>query len=415
MKHWMSLALSISFLPIASAWANPKVENVYEEVLYHDFQSAITSSNKNKMKSIHGFTPREQSLFVDALWDLAEEGNTEATQALDTVNTFTMDLVDRLRVGILRIKYKRAPALPESLVNEISNVLLKPEVETKLLYTLAAYEKELLETGHNDLIELAKTHPAYFDITQDEDIRKEVANDVISDIFHNSPDVTTYMNGEYVKSVKIFMFCRENRLFPCLMTMRNVYGEVVRNRDGSIWTHPALASSARGLPSYSRNGNTPAGVLTIDSVMPAADQQMSFGKFRRMILNFVPKSKDEELLKSLLPESSHDQEWWKPNIAAREIGRNLFRIHGTGKLNKDPSTPYYPFMRTSGCIAQRENSYNNVTFKDQRELLDSIMVAMDMVPTYENEVKVKGILYLVEIDDKDAPVSAKDLALRGIE
>lgn len=199
------------------------------------------------------------------------------------------------------------------------------------------------------------------------------------------------------------------------MVMRNIHGEVVRNADGTIWTHASLASSAKGLPSYTRNGNTPAGIMTIDSVMPVADQQLSFGKFRRMMLNFIPKSKNEVLLKSLMPTSSHDQEWWKTTITARDMGRNLFRIHGTGKINQDPTTPYYPFMRTSGCIAQRENTYNGVTYKDQRDLLDAIMVAMDLQPTYENELKVKGILYLVEIDDKNEAVSAEDLALRGIE
>jgi hypothetical protein len=72
-------------------------------------------------------------------------------------------------------------------------------------------------------------------------------------------------------------------------------------------------------------------------------------------------------------------------------------------------------MRTSGCIAQRENTYDGVEFKDQRVLLDTIMKAMDLTPSYANEVNVKGILYVVEIDDQNAPVEASDLALRGIE
>jgi hypothetical protein len=72
-------------------------------------------------------------------------------------------------------------------------------------------------------------------------------------------------------------------------------------------------------------------------------------------------------------------------------------------------------MRTSGCIAQRENTYDGVKFKDQRGLLDSIMKAMDLATTYVNETHVKGILYLVEIDDVNAPVTLSDLAFRGIE
>lgn len=413
MKHWMSLALALSFLP--AAFAASYDENVLEEVLYQDFKQTVLSQDNQKINSHSGFTSFEQKLFVDAIWDMAHEGSTEAIKALDGINTIHYDLIEKLRVGILRIKYKRSLVLPEDLTSELRGVLMNPVAETKLIYTLAAYEEDILNAGHADIIELAKNHKQYFDISEDEIKKAELTKDIVADLFHKTPDMTTYMNGEYVKSVKIFMFCRENRLYPCLMVMKNVHGEAVRNADGSIWTHPSLASSARGLPSYTRNGNTPAGILTIDSVMPVADQQISFGKFRRMMLNFVPKSKDEVLLKSLLPESSRSEDWWRTSVTARDIGRSLFRIHGTGKINQDPTTPYYPFMRTSGCIAQRENTYHGVTYKDQRLLLDDIMKAMDMEPTFENELKVKGILYLVEIDDQNAPVDERDLALRGIE
>jgi hypothetical protein len=411
MKHWMSIAFTLAFLP--TVWANPSNQNIFEEVLYNDFQQNILEGSLSSRFS--GFTAQEQSLYVDALWDLSEDRSEVALKTLNELEPLHYELTEQLRVAILKLKHLHAEKLPPKLEAEILNALLNPLVDVRLIYTIAAYEAELLAAGHDKLISYAKNHPPYFDIFDDEITRKETTDSVINDLFHNAPDTTIYMNGEYVKSVKIFMFCRDNRLYPCLMTMRDIHGEVVRNTDGSIWTHPALASSARGLPSYTRNGNTPAGIFTIDSVMPSADQQISFGKFRRMILNFVPKSKDEKLLKSLLPESSHFEDWWKPTIVARDAGRNLFRIHGTGKLNKDPMTPYYPFMRTSGCIAQRENTYPEMKYQDQRELLDDIMTAMDLVPNYQNEVKVKGILYLMEIDDKSGPVLAEDLALRGIE
>lgn len=411
MKHWMSLALVLSILP--SAWSAPLPENVIEEVLYHDFQEKITSGEG--LNHFMSFTTKEQTLFVDALWDLTEEGDTSAMELLDEVDPFHYQLTDRLRIAILQMKYREVSRIPRLLEAELLNVLLVPSVDIRLIYTIAAYEKELIKAGHEEIINRAKNHPEYFDVASEEVKSEEVSTAMVADLFYHTPDVTTYMNGEYVKSVKIFMFCRSNRLYPCLMVMKDIHGEVVRNTDGTIWTNPALASSARGIPSYSRNGNTPAGVLTIDSVMPVADQQLSFGKFRRMILNFIPKSKDENLTKKLLPESSRQSDWWKPAVVARDIGRNLFRIHGTGKINKDPSTPYYPFMRTSGCIAQRENTYGSVTYKDQRELLDDIMRAMDMAPTYANEVNVKGIIYLLDLDDENAPVTARDLALRGIQ
>lgn len=410
MKTLLSIVWTLLCIGIASG--APRSADVVEETLYQDIKESIVL---NKTAVSLGITAFEQKILVDAIWDLADEGSEQALTALDTVSTEFLELSERLRVGILRLKYNRATAFSDTLREELLSALQTPVAETKIVYLIAAYEDELQKAGHHDILELARKHSQYFDIIDDQERKNDMTQDMIADLFYQTPNISTYMNGEYIKSVKIFMFCRENRLFPCLMVMKDMHGEVVRNTDGTIWTHKSLASSARGLPSYSKNGNTPTGVFTIDSVMPVADQQISFGKFRRMILNFIPKSSNESLLKSLLPASSHSKDWWKPSTTARDIGRNLFRIHGTLKINTDPSVPYYPFMRTSGCIAQRENTYDGVTYKDQRELLDSIMTSMDLPPTFTNELNIKGLLYLIEIDDQNAPVEANDLALRGIE
>ncbi len=383
--------------------------------LYQDFQKNIKSQDGQKAKAFTGFTSFDQSLFVDALWDLADENDPAALNLLTNEAPVYYDLVQKLRIGLLRIKYKRAANLSEDLNEEIINALQAPVVELKLIYLIAAYESELTLSGHTEMIQLAQTHPQYFDVKEDPTSDADITDAMVEDLYNQTPDVTTYMSGEYLKSVKIFMFCRMNRLYPCMMVMKNVLGEPVRNADGTLWTHLSLASSAKGLPSYSRNGNTPQGIHTIDSVMPTADEPRSFGQFRRMVLNFVPKSTNEVLMKQLLPASSHDNDWWKPAVVSRDMGRNFLRIHGTGKINTDKETPYYPFMRTSGCIAQRENTYDGVVFKDQRNLLDSIMMAMDLAATFDNETHVKGILYLIELDDKNAPVTLDDLLLRGIE
>lgn len=43
------------------------------------------------------------------------------------------------------------------------------------------------------------------------------------------------------------------------------------------------------------------------------------------------------------------------------------------------------------------------------------MKAMELTPKYENEPKIKGILYIVEIEDKSEAVSLEDLKTFGIE
>jgi hypothetical protein len=411
-KTWYAMILL--FVTISTK-ASSGYEAILEEALYLNYSSHIRSAWSQEGGAFAPLTNFQQKLFVDALWDLLDEGDEGAKKILKSNSVFVFSPVERLRVGVLRILSQVESALPEELVVELALLLKTSEPDLRLLYTLAAHEKLLLAAGHQELIGLAQAHPSYQDIQEDETRRRDVTDTLVTDLFNNSPDVSTYMNGEYAKSVKIFMFCRENRIYPCLMIMRNAAGEVVRNSDGSLWAHKALASSARGLPSYTRNGNTPAGILTMDSVMPAADQTISFGKFRRIILNFIPKSKDESLAKSLLPASSRLDDWWRAASVARDIGRNLLRIHGTGKINPDPLTPYYPFMRTSGCIAQRENTYEGVTFADQRVLLDKIMTAMKLVPDFSNEINIKGILYLLDIDNKNSPVELDDLSQRGIQ
>ncbi len=404
----------LGLLVLSSAYAGVS-DQVLEEQNYYAYQSMIF--NHGKKSNFVGIRHTDQKLYVDALEDALFDrpDNKNVIQSLSTLDPFFYDLADQFRVAILKIKYNSVKVIPTDLVEMIHNELSMESPDRRLVYLMAANQTLLIQAGHTDLVDQAKLHKTFYDIQTDESDDSTIEDEkVYTDLFYSTPDVTTYMNGEYLKSVKIFKFCRTNRLYPCLMVMKDVNGQPVREENGDLWVHPSLASSARGLPSYTRNGSTPTGVLTIDSVMPVADQQISFGKNRRMILNFVPAAKNEALLKSLLPESSHDKDWWKASTVARDIGRNLFRIHGTGKINTDPTTPYFPFMRTSGCIAQRENTYSGVTFNDQRDLLDMIMKSMEFEATFANEIKVKGIIYIIELNDKNAPVSREDLLAIGI-
>lgn len=409
MKSWKLLALSF----LVSAHVGAITQTEFEEKIYYEYQAKILNSNKS-MPHV-AFTPFEQSLYVDALWDLVEDEEPKAISALSKIETVHYELSERLRVGILQIQAQVKDKLSEELIDELSNHLLLPEPEIKIIYLIASYQELLIKAGHEELIGLASNFQEFFDVNV-KDIRSE--NDAARtaiDLFYHSPAIEDYQNGAYKGGVKLFMFCRTNRDYPCLFAMRDANDEIVRNEDGSIWTQKSLAQSARKLPYNVRNGYTPTGVWTIDGVMPHADQTISFGRFRRMILNFIPKTKDETRLKSLLPASSHFENWWKQTVVARDLGRNLFRIHGTGKTNPDPKSSFYPFRQTSGCISQRENVHDGYDWKDQRKLLDRIMTAQGNKPVYANETKIKGILYFMEIDGKNAPVEPEDLAKLGIE
>ena len=182
-----------------------------------------------------------------------------------------------------------------------------------------------------------------------------------------------------------------------------------------LWTQPALGLSTKGLPYNERDGNTPMGVHLVEGVMPSASYPEYYGKFRRLILNFVPASKGEVEQKKLIPQALVEGKWWREAVVARDIGRNLLRIHGTGEKNEDPASSFYPFVATIGCVAQREGKYGGDTFTDQRRLLDRWMKAAGMEAKFENEPNILGLLYVIDIDDRARAVEPRDLKALGIE
>lgn len=233
--------------------------------------------------------------------------------------------------------------------------------------------------------------------------RAQIAHDLVT----QNPPIDKYGDGEYRKGLRLYMFCRDDRHYACLMVMRNSQGALVK-KGNSYWTHKSLGFSRLEKKFDQVNGNTPAGVFLIDGVMPHTDQQQLFGKFRRLILNFPERSADEEQYKTLLPASSHKASWWKESVIARNMGRGLFRIHGT--LRQSPKgAPYFPFFGTGGCVAQRENTYNRVTYMDQRHLLDDLMKNLDLDAIYANEVHIKGLLYVINLDSAKKAVELNDL------
>lgn len=236
----------------------------------------------------------------------------------------------------------------------------------------------------------------------------------VKELLLKTPDSAHYENGTYKDTPRLFLFCRESREFPCLFVMKDIFGNFITS-NGKVWTLPALAKSARNLPYFKTNGQTPNGVHSMDSVMPEANRQGAFGKFRRVILNWIPKSKNESNVLHFLPKSHHKLKWWKRASIARDAGRRYLRIHGTGRVNDEPNLSYYPHIATSGCISTREGKYGGITYKDQRVILDKLMEASQLMPTFTNESKIKGIVYVVNIDSKKKAVKLEDLKKFGVE
>lgn len=202
------------------------------------------------------------------------------------------------------------------------------------------------------------------------------------------------------QKLTVFALLKPDRTKPGTLLVRASDGYFMTDELHHVWSIPILGLSRRGLPFNHSNGCTPSGVFTLDSVMPKADKNFEFGEFKRLIVNFIKESPDEAEIKNLLPQDHHQLNWWKPSVLGRELGRCLLRIHGTGRANLNPLTSYYPFVPTSGCLTTNESAFFRLKkARDQRLLLDTLMNALDIPPIEENESKIHGLLYVVELDD----------------
>lgn len=360
---------------------------------------------KSLDKAATQFTDRE---LMDAAWDLITEDNISVDlAALSEKAAFNLE--EMIRTHAIEAWYNRSLPRKDEVLAELTLVLNAGTLTRRAQYLLLNHKDDLYKY-YGDAIYGLLEEPGRFDLTDYnlaktfEPITKEQARAV----FWNAPDAADVFDGKYADGIRLFMFCRHDRNYPCMMVMKDKWGMAVEE-NGKPWTQPAMAASARGIPYNITNGNTPAGIHLMNSVMPSADQQLSFGKFRRIILNFVPSSEGEELTKLLLNEAAHDLPFWRQANVARDVGRDLLRIHGTGRVNGDPTSAHYPFRKTSGCVSKREGKYPEAEYIDQRLMLDTMMKAQDLEPIYANETQLKGIFTVIELDNQNMPVSAEEV------
>lgn len=367
--------------------------------------SGILDRNMDELKRNHNPS-------LAALWDLLKDNNDpqiqlQAINALKEINKKDYSLTDQIYIYLLEKEF--LDINDKNFLEDLNNRLVKNQLSREVIFTLLSYQDEV----DNELINYKMLSDIYkndFDIYESatSGFRSKTKLE-LKDLFLNHPGFGDYRNGQYANGIKLFMFCRKNREQTCMFLMKDKYSNIVRNADGSIWSQPALGLSRKRLPYNKKNGYTPSGVFQMDGVMPEADRKIVYGKNRRIILDFPKKSPDETELKKLLPTSAHDKDWWKQGVVARDIGRGALRIHGTGMRNGDSESSYYPFVPTSGCIAQREKKYNGVNYQDQRLLLDKMMQSLELPAQFGNETKIRGLLFVIEIDDKEEAVTTSEL------
>lgn len=400
----MIVALSLTLA--VTAQANP----ADDEIVTNVYRDALLA--RKPLTLIPGLLgPRHAKLALDAI-ESAQGAGVPVTSVIPSFAWSALpprEMVRWFRLGGI--------AQESALIEQIANAPAEPG----LLYELLGVETKLKTAGARALVQRlettlpneARAFRAAASAAGGKVFTPPSAAELRS-LYEELPDIAHYANGAYAGKPRLFVFCRHNRRYPCLLTLKDKDDRPVREGP-ALWTQPTLALSGYGRPYNQSQGNTPQGVQLVNGVMPTASEPYSYGKFRRMILEFPKKSANETEMKRLLPASVANAEWWKESYIARDVGRGELRIHGTGQRNNMPSLPYYPFIPTVGCLTQREMKYGETDYVDQRRVLDRVMKAQGLDPVYANEPSIKALVYVVDIDDKQAAVTADDLARLGIK
>lgn len=347
--------------------------------------------------------PSEAKDYVHVAWSKFLDGALDPVSynILKSHSSFAgLGKVDLLKISEMDTAFSSDKRAQSIRINSLS-----PSEALKLASNLSFFQRNKIIFSSKSRRELNKAIRLISSVGESDNLSRSD----LRDIMINTPDLSRYNNAQYLNQIQLFLLCRENRDYACRFVLKNIYGNFVLNEKGTPWSLPALAKSAKNLAFNQVNGQTPTGVHQINSVMPMANKFELFGKYRRLILDWIPASRSQMLTKQFLPRSQHQKNWWKRASIARDVGRLHLRVHGTGRLNKDPLSTWYPHMPTAGCISTREGRYVDKSYMGQRLILDKLLFASRLLPSYSNEENINGILWVVNIGSQKRAVSAKDI------
>jgi hypothetical protein len=218
----------------------------------------------------------------------------------------------------------------------------------------------------------------------------------------------------------IYSFQRNDRQRFGLAVVRAADGRFVRNPDGSIFNIPHLANAITNLPGTVTNGNTPQGLFTIVGAGTATVawigptpfleskvvKEASVAEFEHQTA--TPENSKEEWTEaryeSFLPMSWRNYFPFKEAFLAGLAGRDEMLLHGT-TINSEfyRGAKFYPGTPSAGCLVAME-SWSKA---------DGVMQKSDqlsLAKAFTRDGRDRGYLVVVELDDRDVPVTFADVA-----
>ena len=259
-------------------------------------------------------------------------------------------------------------------------------------------------------------------------LAKDAANPILNQLLYRlnhkgmktaPPSLASLLAKDYLPGqVLVISFQRSNRDYTGLSIVRDAAGKFLKNDDSSYTAIPQLARSASNMSGYLSNGNTPEGIFRMrgfdvsksNILGPSVNIQMTMpGEYKasQFFQDSTVNDSAWELRRyeALLPQNLRSYYPMLQSYYAGRAGRTEIIAHGN---TVDPSfylnQPYYPISPTQGCLCTKE-IWSEITGR---------LITSDQVRLTEAVKRAggpKGYYIVVNIDDKDAPVTMNDVLL----
>ncbi len=227
----------------------------------------------------------------------------------------------------------------------------------------------------------------------------------------------------------MYVLCRPHRDVLCLTLIKDSNGKFLK-QGKQLWSAPLLLQSLRNLDWYFSNGRTPQGLYRMEGVSLQPDDQVfhAYGQFSLVNLfvpfedgvnTFLPNQKGKftgnlQSYQALLPPSWRTYAPIQQTFWAGNVGRSLFRIHGSGAAidffrNKDKvvNSQYFNWNATLGCLSALEiyDDRGNLLKADMPKILDALNTV--------GKGKIDGYLIVVDVPNpsgESQPVTVAEIA-----
>ncbi|MBN2356471.1 hypothetical protein JXO59_10180 [candidate division KSB1 bacterium] len=232
------------------------------------------------------------------------------------------------------------------------------------------------------------------------------------------PMLDLFRHGGERGKTNLFCIQRINRDYPGLTIVKKPDNTFLRNPDGSLFAIPHFTRSLSAQPGYLTNGNTPQGVLSVQSIEGAGSLFIGPTPVLNLVLPFEasvaeyfhnPTIQDTawtiEHYKKLLPYSWRNYEPMREAFYAGKAGRTEIIAHGTTidpEYYRDKS--YYPYTPSLGCLTTLELWSG----KDGRQIVSDQCA---LIHAFRAAGADAGYVIIVEKDDKKAPVTLQEIIM----